>query len=92
MSVEGQQVNLTLSPRTTVIWNVLNADVRAELALKFKRTTTKKVFSQMVGFHIIVRFEATIRSILMDKEEQLTTLDLIKTEALKIERRLEKSK
>ena len=47
------------------------------------------MFSQMAGFHIIAGFKATIRTILMDKEEQLTTLDLIKGEALKIERRLE---
>ena len=46
----------------------------------------------MAGFHIIAGVKATIRSILMDKEEQLTTLDLIKTEALKFDRRLEKSK
>ena len=42
----------------------------------------------MAGFHIITGFKATIRSILMDTKEQLATLDLIKAEALKIERRL----
>ena len=45
--------------------------MKAELALEFKRTTTKKVF--------------------MDKE-QLSTLYLIKAEALRIERRLEEKK
>ena len=43
----------------------------------------------MAGFHIIAGFKANIRSALMDKEDTLTTLDLIKAEALKIERRLE---
>ena len=87
--VEGQQFNLTLTPGTTAKWNALDADVKAELALEFKELTTKKVFSQMAGFHIIAGFEATIRSILMDKEDHFTTLDFIKAEALKIEGRLE---
>ena len=89
MLVEGQDFNLFLYPSTTAIYIVLNADVRAELALKFKRITTKKVFCQMAGFHIIAIFKATIRSILVDKVERLSTLDLIEAEALKIERRLE---
>ena len=67
--MEGQEFNLTLSPGTTATWNALNSDVAAELAVEFKKTTTKKVFSQMAGFHIIAGFKATIRSILMDKEE-----------------------
>ena len=43
----------------------------------------------MAGFQIIASFSATIRSILMEKEDQFTTLDLIKAEALNIEKRLE---
>jgi hypothetical protein len=43
----------------------------------------------MAGFHIIAGVKANIRSALMDKEDQLNTFDLIKAEALKIERRLE---
>ena len=89
VSVEAQDFNLDLTPQALAAWNGLHADMRAELSLQFKRTTTKKVFSQMAGFHIIAGFKATIRSILMEKEDQLTTLDLIKAEALKIERRLE---
>ena len=45
VSDEGQDFILTLSPSTTTAWNGLNADIRAELALVFKRPTTKKEFS-----------------------------------------------
>ena len=70
VSVEGQDFNLTLTPEARALWNGLHADMRAELALQFKNTTTKTVFSQMAGFHIIAGFKVTIRSILMDKEDQ----------------------
>ena len=89
VSVEAQELNLTLYPGTTAARNALNAEAKAELALEFKKITIKKVCSQMAGFHIIAGFKATIRSILMDKEVQLTTVDLIKAEALIIKRRLE---
>ena len=49
----------------------------------------QQAHKEMAGFHIIAGFKATIRSILMDKEVQLTTVDLIKAEALIIKRRLE---
>ena len=88
VSDEGQDFILTLSPSTTTAWNGLNADIRAELALVFKRPTTKKVFSYMAGFHIIARFKPTIMSILLDKEGQLTALDLIKAEVVKIEKKI----
>ena len=71
------------------MWEGLNADLKTELALKFKRLCMRKIFSQMAGFHIIAGFKTNIRSALMDSEDTLTTLDLIKAEALKIERRLE---
>ena len=71
------------------MWEGLNADLKAEISLKFKRLCTKNFFSQMAGFHIIAGFKANMRSALMDKEDTLTTLDLIKAEALKNERRLE---
>ena len=67
VSVEGQDFNLTLSPGTKASWNALNADVRAGLALEFKRTMTKKLFSQMAGFHFIAGFKVTIRSIPIEK-------------------------
>jgi hypothetical protein len=47
------------------MWTGLNAGLKAELALKFKRLCTKRVFSQMAGFHIIAGFKANIRSALM---------------------------
>ena len=90
VSIENQEFILNdLTPGCAAMWEGLNADIKAELALKFKRLCTKKVFSQMVGFHIIAGFKANIRSAVMDKGDTLTTLDLIKAEALKIERRLE---
>jgi hypothetical protein len=90
VSIENQEFILNdLTDGCAAMWNGLNADLKAELSLKFKRLCTKKVFSQMAGFHIIAGFKANIRSALMDKEDTLTTLDLIKAEALKIERRLE---
>ena len=46
----------------------------------------------MAGFHTIAGFKATIRSILMEKEDQLTTLDLIKAEALKLKEDWKRSK
>ena len=42
----------------------------------------------MAGFHIIARFKPTIMSILLDKEGQLTALDLIKAEVVKIEKKI----
>ena len=89
VNIENQEFVLTLTDGCTAMWNGLNADLKAELSLEFKKVCTKKVFSQMAGFHIIAGFKANIRSALMDKEDTLTTLDLIKAEALKIERRLE---
>ena len=89
VNIENQEFILNLTDGCTAMWNGLNADLKAELSLEFKKVCTKKVFSQMAGFHIIAGFKANIRSALMDKEDTLTTLDLIKAEALKIERRLE---
>ncbi len=90
VNIENQDFQLDdLTQECAAMWTGLNAGLRAELALKFKRLCTRKVFSQMAGFHIIAGFKANIRSALMDKEDTLTTLDQIKAEALKIERRLE---
>jgi hypothetical protein len=89
VSIENQEFILNLTDGCTAMWNGLNADLKAELSLEFKKVCTRKVFSQMAGFHIIAGFKANIRSALMDKEDTLTTLDQIKAEALKIERRLE---
>ena len=90
VNIENQEFVLNdLSAECATMWTGLDAVLKAELSLKFKRLCTRKVFSQMAGFHIIAGFKANIRSALMDKEDQLTTLDLIKAEALKIERRLE---
>ena len=90
VSIENQEfLSNDLTVECAAMWNGLDANLKAELSLKFKRLCTKKVFSQMAGFHIIAGFKANIRSALMDKEDTLTTLDQIKAEALKIERRLE---
>ena len=78
-----------LTPGCAAMWEGLNVDLNAELALKFKRLCTKKVFSQMAGFHIIAGFKDNVSFALMDKEDTLTALDLIKADALKTERRLE---
>ena len=53
VQVEEQHFNLMLSPGITAAWNALNADVRTEMALEFKRTSTKIVLIQVAGFQIV---------------------------------------
>ena len=91
VSIKNQEFILDdLTPECTAMWTGLDAGLKAELALKIKILFTKKDFSQLEGFYIVAGFKANIRSALIDKEDTLTTLDQIKGEAFKIERRLEK--
>ena len=57
-----------------------------------KRAVSTHMFNQMAGFHIIAGFKSQIRSALMNREHLLTTLDMIKTEALLIELKVEEKK
>jgi hypothetical protein len=46
----------------------------------------------MAGFHIIVGVKSQIRSALMNKEQQMTTMNLMKTEIFFIELNVEEKK
>jgi hypothetical protein len=62
----------------------------AEQIRVLKKEVSTQMLNQMARFQIISEFKAQIRSALMNKEHQLTTLDMIKTEALLIEFKEEK--
>ena len=70
----------------------LNEANRNEYNTAVKRMHENRIFNKWAGFYIISGFKASIRSNLMDRDAQLTTLDLIKEEALKIEIRQEEKK
>ena len=62
VSIENQEFLLNdLTPGCAAMWEGINANLKAEFSLKFKRLCTKKVFCQMAGFHIIAGFKANIR-------------------------------
>ena len=83
---------LVVSAACAAAFGALNEAHRTEYNREVRRKHENRIFNRWAGFYIISGFKASIRSNLMDRDAQLTTLDLIKEEALKIEIRQEEKK
>ena len=81
-----------VSAATAAAFAALTEVQRTEYNREVRKMHENRIFNRWAGFYIISGFKASIRSNLMDRDAQLTTLDLIKEEALKIEIRQEEKK
>ena len=95
LNIEEAQINVNLPQACAAFVAGLNDAARVhflEHTRLMKRAVASHMFNQMAGFHIIAGFKAQIRSELMNREHLLVTLDMIKTEALLIELKVEEKK
>ena len=73
---------LVVSAACAAAFGALNEAHRPEYNREVRRMHENIIFNRWAGFYIISGFKASIRSNLMDRDAQLTTLDFIKEEAL----------
>ena len=70
----------------------IDEDIKLEINREIKKKTQALTFNLMSGFHLIAGFKAEIRAELMKIQKQLTTMVIIKTEAMNIELIIEERK
>ena len=90
---EDPPLELAVTAAVADTFAALADQVKTAHNLALKKATAKYRFNQIAGFHMMAGFKASIRASLLEKEAELTTLDAIKIEALKIEQKeMEKNK
>ena len=85
-------IQLTLTDEDTALYTGIEVAARARITREIKLKTQAILFNLISGFHLIAGFKAEIRAGLMKKEGQLTSIALIKDEAMQIELILEEKK
>jgi Retrotransposon gag protein len=84
---EDPPLTLIVTPAVAAAFAELDEPIQQAHNFALKRATAAYRFNQIAGFHMMAGFKATIRASLLDKEADLTTLDEIKIEALRIEQK-----
>ena len=93
MAEEDPPLQLVVTAAVAAAFAELDAPVQQAHNFALKKATAAYRFNQIAGFHMMAGFKSTIRASLLDKEAELTTLDEIKIEALRIEQKqMEKTK
>ena len=83
---------LTLNAEETAAYNAIAEPLRTRITREIKMKSQELTFSLISGFHLIAGFKAEIRAGLMKRDGQLTSIQLIKQEAMKLELILEEKK
>jgi hypothetical protein len=76
----------------TSTYNRIKEALHVRITREIKQKTPALKFNLISGFHCITGFKAEVRAGLMKKEGQLTTIALIKAEAMQIELILKEKK
>ena len=92
ITTDNMDVEVRLSAACVQAQQAIPMALRDEHNAAMKAAVTKHIFNQIAGYHVMAGFKAQIRSALMNREGELTTLNRIKAEALNIELRLEEKK
>ena len=85
-------MQLHLNDADTALYTGIEATARARITSEIKLRTEAHTFNLISGFHLIAGFKAEIRAGLMKKEGHLTSIALIKDEAMQIELIIEEKK
>ena len=85
-------MQLQLNAAETAAYNGIEEALRVRITREIKQKTQALTFNLISGFHLIAGCKAEIRVGLMQQEGQLTTIALIKAEAMQIELILEEKK
>jgi hypothetical protein len=94
IKTDSLEVNmqLQLTDADTAVYTVIEEAARERITREIKIRAQPLTFHLISSFHLIARFKAEIRDGLMKKKGQLTTLALIKDEAVQIELILKEKK
>jgi hypothetical protein len=85
-------MQLQLNTAETAAYNGIEEALRLRITREIKQKSQALTFNVISGFHLIARFKAEIRASLMKKEGQLTSIAMIKAEAMQLELILEENK
>ena len=83
--IADMNMQLTLSAEETAAYNGIEAALRARITREIKMKSQELTFNLISGFHLIACFKAEIRAGLMKRDGHLTSIQLIKQEAMKLE-------
>ena len=83
---------LTLNDAETAAYNAIAEPLRTRITREIKVKSQELTFNLISGFHLIAGFKAEIRAGPMKRDGQLTSIQLIKQEAVKLELILEEKK
>jgi hypothetical protein len=77
-------MKLQLTDAEAAVYTGIEEAAGIQITREIKMRTQALIFNLISGFHLIAGFKAEIRAGLMKKEGQLSTLTLIKIEAVQI--------